>query len=117
MVQNVKMIKAFKFEYFQLEKLTRISFIILVVIMLTSCATHTPEGSDWEGYGFFSGWIHGLLFPFALIAKFMSFFLSLVGLDYMEKFEIIGDPNSGTFYYVGYVIGLIGSFFGGKRAF
>lgn len=89
--------------------------LVIAFLLLASCATYTPPGSNWEGYGFFSGWIHGLLLPFALIAKIMSFFLSLIGLDYMEKFEIIGNPNSGTSYYVGYAIGLFGLIFGGKK--
>ena len=100
----------------QISIYTRVVLITIAILWLSSCATYTPPGSDWEGYGFFSGWIHGLLLPFAIIAKVMSFFLSLIGIDYMNKFEIIGDPNSGTSYYIGYLIGLFASIFGGKSA-
>jgi len=84
---------------------TQIAFLAGTVI-LTGCAAHfTPEAVA-DPYGFFSGIWHGLIFPFTLLANLISWTLSLVGISFLQSIEIIGRPNTGLWYYVGFALGL-----------
>jgi hypothetical protein len=76
-------------------QLLTIAFIIL--LSLSSCA---PEGDTRQEYGFFSGWLHGFVFMFALIGK-------LFGAD----IGLYAQNNSGFLYWLGFIIGL--GFLGG----
>jgi len=68
-----------------------VAFILLA--MLTGCASHYSGVA--EPYGFFSGFWHGLIFEF-----------SLIGYLLFDNVYIMGEPNTGFFYYVGFVLGL-----------
>jgi hypothetical protein len=70
------------------------TFLLLITLSLFSCA---PEGHSYKEYGFFSGILHGLVFPFALIGK-------LFGAD----IGLYADNNSGFFYWLGFIFGIGG---------
>ncbi len=73
---------------------------------MAGCATpNAPEHMD-DPYGFFSGILHGILFPFALMGKVLSWVMSLFGVSILDGVTIIGRPNTGLFYYFGFVLGL-----------
>ncbi|HAO99061.1 MAG TPA: hypothetical protein DCQ83_03335 [Fibrobacteres bacterium] len=86
----------------------RVRLLAAIGIMLTlaSCATHyTPEAIA-SPYGFFFGIWHGMIFPFSLLANIISWFLSLFDVHVLQSVQIFGRPNTGFFYYFGFVIGL-----------
>jgi hypothetical protein len=57
--------------------------------------------------GFFSGILHGIIFPFTLIGKITSWLLSIFDIHIFTNIQFIGRPNTGLwFYYVGYFFGL-----------
>ena len=74
---------------------------------VTGCAAHYSSDAASDPYGFFSGVWHGLIFVFALIANVISWVCSLMGISLFESIEIIGRPNTGFWYYVGFAIGLM----------
>ncbi|MEJ8855799.1 hypothetical protein WKW79_14545 [Variovorax robiniae] len=85
--------------------------MLAAAVILAGCAAHfTPEAVS-EPYGLFSGIWHGLIFPFALLANLLSWALSLIGVSFLQAIEIIGRPNTGLWYYVGFALGLC--FWGG----
>ena len=61
---------------------------------LTSCAAHYAPGSAGDPYGFFSGWLHGFLLPF-----------DVLGCMIFDSVWIIGQPNTGWPYYIGFFLG------------
>ncbi len=71
-----------------------IHFLLFLMIVLTisSCA---PKGTTYNEYGFFSGILHGILLPFAVVGKIFGTDIGIHALN-----------NSGTFYWVGYLMGL-----------
>jgi hypothetical protein len=89
--------------------------LAVVLLMLTGCASQFEPSHIADPYGFFSGILHGFLFPFALIGKLVSWLASLAGISLFDSVTIIGRPNTGFFYYFGFVMGL-GSFSGGGAA-
>ena len=59
--------------------------------------------------------IRRFIFPYALIANIISWFLSLFGVEFLSDIQIIGRPNTGFFfYYIGFLLGL--SAYGGAGA-
>ena len=86
----------------------RFLLVLAVLFLLSGCAKHYAAEINSDPYGFFSGIWHGLLFPFALIANIISWFLSLFAVDFLSSIQIIGRPNTGFFYYVGFFVGLCG---------
>ena len=73
---------------------TQRNFVALILlVMLTGCASHYSGVT--EPSGFFSGFWHGLIFEF-----------SLIGYLLFDSVYIIGEPNTGFFYYVGFALGL-----------
>jgi hypothetical protein len=70
---------------------------VLALLVLASCAP-APVCSDptfgTTSYGFFSGLLHGLVFPIALIGKLFGVDTGLYALN-----------NSGFFYWLGFLIG------------
>jgi hypothetical protein len=82
-------------------------FIIVVALLsLAGCAHHYIDVADDDPYGFFSGIWHGIVFPFSLVANVISWLVSLFGFQLWQSIEIIGRPNTGFFYYVGFFFGL-----------
>ncbi len=63
-----------------------------LTLIIFACA---PEGPTTDEYGLFSGFWHGILFPFALIGK-------LFGMDV----GLYAQNNSGFWYWAGFIIGI-----------
>lgn len=91
------------------------SLALAVLFGLSGCAAHYTSEAVQDPYGFWSGLWHGMIFPIALLANFLSWVLSLVGFSFLESIEIIGRPNTGFWYYTGFVLGLFGSVGGSAR--
>ena len=68
----------------------------LVMLLLNGCAYHGRPEDYANPYGFFSGIWHGLIF-----------ILSLIGFLFTSDIYIMGEPNTGLFYYVGFAIGFM----------
>lgn len=69
-------------------------YLFLVLLIVSSCA---PSGYTIEPSGFLSGIWHGICIPFAVIGK-------IFGAD----IGITASHNTGTFYWVGVLIGIGG---------
>ncbi len=83
-------------------------FLILTVFSLTACASHYGDATVSDPYGFFSGMLHGFLFPLVLVAKIFAWIISLVGFHFLEGVTFVGRPNTGfLMYYIGYFLGLM----------
>ena len=80
--------------------------LLILSVLLTGCATHYTGDAVKDPYGFFSGVWHGVIFIFSLIVNVISWVCSLAGISLFESIEIIGRPNSGFWYYVGFAIGM-----------
>jgi hypothetical protein len=80
-------------------------------IGLSGCAAHYSPDSVSDPYGLFSGIWHGIVFPLALMTIIVSWLLSWVGVTLLDGIQIIGRPNTGFGYYVGFALGLC--FYGG----
>jgi hypothetical protein len=66
-------------------------------LCLSSCAQQYTAQSFGDPYGFFSGIWHGMIFPFSLIGSFI-----------FDDIFIIGKPNTGFTYFLGFVLGFLG---------
>lgn len=95
-------------------RLTRFLYLAVVITFLAGCAKHYTAEAQADPYGFFSGLWHGLVFPYSLTTNIISWVLSLFGVELLPNVEIVGRPNTGVFYYVGFFIGLSG--YGGVGA-
>ena len=81
--------------------------MVAVLLLLNGCAQHYTGATYSEPYGFFSGILHGFVFPFALIANIISWVLSIFGIYVFTDIQFVGRPNTGfLFYYIGYFFGL-----------
>lgn len=107
--------------------------ILAGCLFLSGCATHNQAAVIYDPYGLFSGIWHGLVFPLALISNISAFLLNiliavarLAMLTFdmnrytieaivsvlnaiaspLNSVEIIGRPNTGLFYYLGFAIGI-----------
>lgn len=76
-----------------LKHMTWFLMVVAAFLLLTSCATQ--PGSYSSSPGFFMGVLHGMLVP-----------LSLIGSIFMD-IRIYAFPNSGFFYDLGYVLGIL----------
>ncbi len=87
---------------------SRINLILTGVLTVTiaGCATHYSAEAGPDPYGFLSGIWHGMVFPYSLVTNIFSWFLGLFGLTILDSVQIIGRPNTGLWYYVGFVLGL-----------
>ena len=88
-------------------KLSHLVAVLLILsVLLTGCATHYTGDAVRDPYGFFSGVWHGVIFIFSLMANVISWVLSLAGIAVFKSIEIVGRPNTGFWYYVGFAIGI-----------
>lgn len=78
----------------------------VVTLLLTGCASHYSSAVALDPYGFFSGLWHGLISPFSIAANIISWVCSIFGFSVFENVQIIGRPNTGFFYYIGFIFGL-----------
>jgi hypothetical protein len=81
--------------------------MIFLLIVLTGCAHHYLPETFADPYGFFSGIWHGAIFSITLMVNILSWLLSLVGITFLDDIQIIGRPNTGIWYYVGFFLGLV----------
>ena len=88
---------------------------LVLAAMVSGCATHYSADVVQDPYGFFSGVWHGIVFPFALVTNLISWVLGLVGFSVLDSVQIIGRPNTGFWYYVGFVFGVSASCGGASR--
>lgn len=96
--------------YFKSNKtFQRILIMLAFALILTGCASHYAPDSIDDPYGFFSGIWHGFVFPLSLVTNIFSWFMSLFDIYVFRDIQIIGRPNTGFFYYVGFILGLSGS--------
>ena len=80
-------------------------FLAFVTALLAGCASHYAPNVISDPYGFFSGIWHGMLFPWALMGNVISWLASIFELSVFELIQIVGRPNTGLWYYVGFAIG------------
>ena len=78
-----------------------------LLVLVTGCAAHYTNEAVQDPYGFFSGVWHGMIFFLALLATMISWTCSLVGISFLNSIELIGRPNTGLLYYVGFALGLM----------
>ena len=98
-----------------IKRIYKYIFITVAVLSIAGCATHYTSAASYDPFGFFSGILHGFLFPIALFGKIVAWFLSFVGINVLENVQFVGRPNTGfLFYYIGYFFGL--SMWGGGAA-
>ena len=76
-------------------------------MLLGGCATHYSGEVNRDPYGFFFGAWHGFILPYSLVGSFLSWLLSLLGIELLANVQLVGQPNSGFFYYFGFALGLI----------
>ena len=74
-------------------------------LMLTGCAAHFTQEAINDPYGFFSGIWHGAIAILTITVNIISWVLSLVDISFLQDIQIIGRPNTGLFYYIGFAIG------------
>ena len=89
----------------------------VISLLLVGCAVHYGEGDllDPSGsvasvkpYGFFFGVWHGLIFFFSLLGIFISWIAyGIFDALILADVRLIGKPNTGLSYGIGYFIGFI----------
>jgi hypothetical protein len=90
---------------FEMRKYRFLSLSIITLLFLTSCATHNAPETFADPYGFFSGLWHGAIAVLTITVNIISWALSLIGISFFQDVQIIGRPNTGFFYYFGFLIG------------
>ncbi|NIC41844.1 hypothetical protein [Aquabacterium sp. A08] len=90
-------------------------FLLPLILALSGCATHYTDSAIEEPYGFFSGVWHGLIFLFSVLANIVSWFFGLLGVNFLDSIGIIGRPNTGLWYYIGFALGVMGAAGGSGR--
>jgi len=83
-------------------------FVIITFLLISGCAKHYTAATYSDPYGFFSGVWHGVICPFSILTNLISWILSLFDIYLLYDIQIIGRPNTGFFYYLGFVFGLSG---------
>jgi len=87
----------------------RIMLLIVIACLITACAHHSQPAQYAAPYGIVSGLWHGFIAFITIPVNIISFLLSLVGIQFLDDIQIVGSPNTGFFYYVGFFIGFGGS--------
>lgn len=93
---------------------TRGIALFIASVVITGCATHYTADAVADPYGIFSGIWHGIVFPLALLANLISWVAGLFGVSFLDSIQLIGRPNTGLWYYLGFALGL-GAYGGGAR--
>jgi hypothetical protein len=88
---------------------------VLCTALLSACATHGRPETYAEPFGFFSGIWHGLIAGITITVNIISWFLHLFGVDFLRDVQIIGRPNTGFGYYVGFIMGFFSFSSGASR--
>jgi len=85
---------------------TKTTLFCFTFLFLSACATHYTADAVADPYGLFSGIWHGMIFPYSLFVNFVSWLLSLIDISFFSNVQIIGRPNTGLWYYIGFAFGL-----------
>lgn len=85
---------------------TKLLNIAVLCVLLCGCAHHYEPETFKEPYGFWSGIWHGAICLLTITINLISFVLQVFGIDFLKDIQIIGRPNTGFFYYFGFLIGL-----------
>lgn len=80
-------------------------FAFGLLLLVSGCARHYAGADANDPYGFFSGIWHGIVAPLTIAVNILSWFLSLFSISFLQDIQIIGRPNTGFFYWVGFVMG------------
>jgi len=80
---------------------------LLILLLLSGCAAHYSTEAVSDPYGLFSGIWHGAISGLTITVNVISWLLSFVGIDFFSNIQIIGRPNTGFFYYLGFAIGFM----------
>jgi hypothetical protein len=80
---------------------------LFLATLFTGCAKHYTSETIDDPYGFFSGIWHGVIAPITITVNILSWFLSLINISFLKEIQIIGRPNTGIFYYLGFIISFI----------
>jgi hypothetical protein len=78
---------------------------IFALLLLTSCASHYAPESINDPFGFFSGLWHEAISGLTITVNVISWLLSQIGISFLQDVQIIGRPNTGFFYYTGFILG------------
>ena len=84
----------------------RPSFLLMVLMVVTGCAAQYHGVSYNNPYGFFSGLLHGLVAPIALLLKLFDWVTNIIGVDLLGEIYATGKPNTGLTYWLGFILGL-----------
>ena len=79
---------------------------LAIAVLFHGCASQYAPARLDHPYGFFTGIWHGMVCPFAAIGACLSWALGLLDVSFLDSVTIIGRPNNGSFYYVGFLLGL-----------
>jgi hypothetical protein len=90
-----------------MKKYRNLILSIFTLLLLVSCASHYAPETIADPYGFFSGLWHGAIAGLTITVNVISWLLSIVGINFFQDVQIIGRPNTGFFYYCGFVIGIL----------
>ena len=90
--------------YFHPRKILILFFLLL---SLTGCAHHYAPELLLDPYGFWSGLWHGAIAGLTITVNIFSWILSLIGISFLQDIQIIGRPNTGFFYFLGFGIGFL----------
>lgn len=93
----------------------KLLILLLGIISLGGCAHHYAPEVIEDPYGFFSGLWHGFIFFLSLLGVIVSWILSLFDISLFEDVQIVGVPNTGLGYYIGFFIGILGAAGGGVK--
>lgn len=77
-----------------------------LLLSIAGCARHYVDVPQDDPYGFFSGFWHGLIFPITVTVNLFSWLFSLIDINFFQDVEIIGRPNTGFLYYLGFFFGI-----------
>lgn len=79
-----------------LNKKFKLLCVVALVLITSSCAHHFQQEDFADPYGFFAGIWHGLIVVF-----------SFIGWIFLDDVYIIGEPNTGLMYYIGFALGIM----------
>jgi hypothetical protein len=77
--------------------------LIVIAFAINSCAQHYTGTIYSDPCGFFSGLLHGFVFPFALIAKIISWVSSIIGISIFKDVQFVV-VSIQVFYFITSVI-------------
>ena len=80
--------------------------LLMFLMLITGCAAQYEGVSYYDPYGFFSGLLHGLVAPIALLLKLLDWVTNIIGVDVLGEIYAIGKPNTGLTYWLGFILGL-----------